>query len=495
MIKIDSMNPFDALLDIGEQISRSRNTAELLEQVMDLAMEVLAAERGFLLLTNSEKKRGFEAVTARNISEENIAGIRDLSTSVVNKVLESGEPVLTFDASTDERFSGARSIIIQKIQSIVCTPLKVADDIIGAIYMDSQQQSDRFTDEGLQFLQAFSRQAAMALSSVQNFENLNRENRILKRQIELNSLFPEIIGKSRQIRDILEMVMSVAPAKATVLIEGESGTGKELVAKALHYHSPRREKLFVPVFCNSLSENLLESELFGHKRGAFTGAVADKPGLFEEADGGTVFLDEIGDINFNIQTKLLRVIQEGEIKRVGDAKTRKVNVRIVSATNKSLADEVREGRFREDLFYRLNVINLKMPPLRERQGDVPILAQHFLAKFTRENGKHIKGFEKEALQALKEYRWPGNIRELENTIERAVILTRDAQVKAETLNLNKISIHNLVGRSLEEIEKAVIIETLQMTGNHRTRTAEILGVSRRWLQYRIKEWGINEILD
>ncbi len=489
---MSQQNFYDALLNISEEINSVHNIDQLLDRIMDIAMNVLRAERGFMLLKSSDAEKGFAAVTARNISEETISGIQELSSSVVNKVLDSGEPVLTFDAQSDERFASAQSVVIQQIRSIACTPLLRKDDIIGAIYMDSRTNTEQFNDESLHFLQAFTRQAALAIENARLFEKLQTENRQLKRQMSLSNFFPEIIGQSPQIQEILDLINRVANSKATVLIEGESGTGKELVARALHYHSSRKDNLFVPVFCGGLTESLLESELFGHKKGAFTGAIENKPGLFEEADGGTIFLDEIGDINMNIQTKLLRVIQEGEIKRVGDSKTQKVNVRVVSATNKDLWKEVQKKTFREDLYYRLNVINFKMPPLRERGEDIHVLAEHFLKKFAKENGKFITGFSPPTLKLMMDYQWPGNIRELENTIERAVILSQQNQITPDLLNLSKTRVSDLLGKSLKEIEKAVIVETLEMTGQHRARTAEILGVSRRWLQYRIKEWGLDK---
>lgn len=486
-----SMNPFDALLSINQEINSVHDTDELLDRIMDIAMDTLKAERGFILLKSPDADHGFEAVTARNISRESISGIQELSSSVVNQVLSSAEPVLTIDARSDARFSDARSVVIQQIRSIACTPLRHQSEIIGAIYMDSRTNTELFTEDSLRFLEAFSRLAAPAIQNTRLLEQLATENRRLKRQISLSRNFPEIIGKSPQIQEVLELITRVADSTASVLIEGESGTGKELVARALHFNSSRKDRLFVPVFCGGLTESLLESELFGHKKGAFTGAIENKPGLFEEADGGTIFLDEIGDINLSIQSKLLRVIQEGEIKRVGDSKIRKVNVRIVSATNKDLWKEVQRKNFREDLYYRLNVINFKMPPLRERGEDIVILADHFLKKFARENGKNIQGFAPAALKTLQDYPWPGNIRELENTIERAVILARGNIITPDLLNLSKTRVNDLVGRTLKEVEKAVILETLEMTGNHRARTAEILGVSRRWLQYRIKEWGLD----
>ncbi len=486
-------NPYQALLSISAEINSMHESDTLLNRVMDIAMETVKAERGFILLKTSPDSSQFEAVTARNISNESISSIQELSSSVVNQVLEKGEPVMAMDAQADERFSGAESIVIQNIRSVMCTPLMVQGELIGAIYMDNRLDAGQFSEESLQFLQAFASQAAVAIENARVFEQVKSENERLKKQISLSDIFPEIIGNSQAIHKVLEMIRDVAESSATVLIEGESGTGKELVARALHYHSSRRNNLFIPIFCGSISENLLESELFGHKKGAFTGAIENKAGLFEEAHQGTLFLDEIADINKNIQTKLLRLIQEGEFKRVGESKIRKADVRIICATNKDLWKEVEAGNFREDLYYRLNVINIKMPPLRDRMDDIPLLAKHFLQKFTRENKKAIKGFTPQALEEIQKYSWPGNIRELENTIERAVILARGTHITPDLLHLNRPQAEtSLVGKPLKEIERLAIMKTLEATGNNRTKTAQILGVSRRWLQYRLKEWGIGD---
>lgn len=483
-------NPYQALLTISEEINSVRETSALLDRIMDIAMETLKAERGFILLKLPDTASDFEAATARNISKESIFSIRELSSSVVNQVLEKGEPVLTMDAQADQRFSGAESILLQNIRSVVCTPLIRNGEMIGAIYMDNRMDASQFSEESLKFLQAFAGQAAIAIENAQLFEELQSENQRLKQQISLNSFFPEIIGKSPPIHKIMEMIDDVADSTASVLIEGESGTGKELVARALHYHSSRKDKLFIPLFCGSLTESLLESELFGHKKGAFTGAIENKSGLFEQAHQGTLFLDEIADINKNIQTKLLRVIQEGEIKRVGENTIQKVDVRIISATNKDLWNEVKTGNFREDLYYRLNVINIKMPSLRERKQDIPLLADHFLQKFAVRNNKKISGFTSEALDVLRSYPWPGNIRELENAIERAVILAKESKITASLFSLQRSKADaDLVGKSLKDIEKHYILKTLEMTEDNRTKAAQVLDVSRRWLQYRLKEWG------
>ena len=485
-----SRNLFKATLEITQVFNTVHEPLPLLEQVMDIIMETLGAQRGFILL-KEEGKTELQPVVARNISHQTIESIRSISTSVVNRVLQSGEAVTSIDAQTDERFAGAQSIIMQNIHSVLCSPLRKGEEIIGAIYLDSQVGVTEFDAESLDFLEAISDQIIVALENIKAYQKLAEENRELKRKITPRTLFPEIIGNSPAIQQVFQLIESVADSDATVLIEGESGTGKELVARALHYHSHRADKPFIPIFCGSLTESLLESELFGHRKGAFTGAIENKPGLFEEADGGTLFLDEIGDISKNIQTKLLRVLQEGEIKRVGDSQIRKVNVRIISATNKDLWEEVQAGNFREDLYYRLNVINIKMPPLRARKEDIPLLAEHFLKKYTEKNRKSVLRFTPEAMKLLMDYDWPGNIRELENTIERAVILARGTEITPDLIDLRKRKSFSLVGKTLKEIEKEAVLQTLEMTGYNRTKTAEILGVSRRWLQYQLKNWGIN----
>jgi len=485
-------NPFDALLQISIELNSMHDIMEILEKVMDIAVETLEAERGFILLRSSDSKKNFEPVIARQISKETITDITNMSKSVVNEVISTGKTTLSYDAVEDQRFANANSIQLQKIHSILCVPMKMNGEVTGAIYMDNRSNVGNFTDESRDFLKAISKQAAIAIENAMLYEKLFSENTRLREQMNQQISFPEIIGKSKKIREVFDVVGSVADSEATVLIEGASGTGKELIAQAIHNNSSRKDKPFIAVFCGSLSESLLESELFGHKKGAFTGATVDKPGLFEEADGGTFFLDEIGDISKNIQTKLLRVLQEVEIKRVGDNKIHKIDVRIVAATNKNVWDLVQSDEFREDLYYRLNVIKIVMPELKERWEDIPLLAQHFLKIFSDKNKKYLKGFSKEAMNILQNYPWPGNIRELENTIERAVILSKETEIQANDLQIQKKQEVIEVGMKLKDIERRIVLKTLDSYSGNRTKAAEILGVSRRWLQYQLKEWGILE---
>ena len=324
---------------------------------------------------------------------------------------------------------------------------------------------------------------------------LRRETSRLKDRLEERFKFENIVGTSPEMQRVFKAIQQVAPTRATVLVTGESGTGKELVAAAIHQHSPRAKGPFVRLHCAALAESLLESELFGHERGAFTGADRRREGRFEQADGGTLFLDEIGEISPATQVKLLRVLQEHEFERVGGTQTIRTDVRMIAATNKNLKDEVAAGRFREDLFYRLNVINLRMPALRERSGDVPALARHFLSKYSEENGKTIERFSDAALFRLNQYDWPGNVRELENVIERGVVLAEGPAIEAQHLPQEVHPVHTesslpaIPGSRLDELERFAIVKTLEAVGGSTTKAASILGISVRKIQYKLHEYG------
>jgi Nif-specific regulatory protein len=392
------------------------------------------------------------------------------------------------NAQEDPRFSGAQSIIIQNIQSVACVPFHIKGKTLGAIYLDSRLDRHRFTQKSVHFLSAFANSAAIAIENAQLMSQLREENIQLRQEVQERYRFSEIVGNSPAMQEVFDLLGKIVNSDISVLLEGESGTGKELVAKALHYNGPRRSKPFVAQFCGNLSESLLESELFGHRKGSFTGAIRDKKGMFEVADGGTFFLDEIADIPPLIQAKLLRVLQDGEMRRVGDTETRHVDVRIISATNRSLAKQVEGGLFREDLFYRLNVITIKMPPLRDRKGDIQILVQHFLDKFAARTGIPPKKITQAAMKALENYAWPGNVRELENTLERAVVLSQERPITLESLIIPKA--RELAGgrKTLKEHEKEVVMRTLEESGGNKTKTAEALDVSLRWLHYKLAEW-------
>jgi DNA-binding NtrC family response regulator len=335
----------------------------------------------------------------------------------------------------------------------------------------------------------------VVLDKVFEQQALRRETRQLRQRVRDRVAPNNIVGDSPPMQRVFEIVDQVAPSRATVLITGESGTGKELVANALHQRSPRANGPFIKLHCAALAESLLESELFGHERGSFTGAMARKDGRFQLADGGTLFLDEIGEISPSIQVKLLRFLQEHEFERVGGTQTIRVDVRVIAATNRNLAEDVARGRFREDLYYRLNVVALEMPPLRDRRSDIPSLARFFLERYVKDNGKAIEGFSPEALELLAAYDWPGNVRELENAIERAVVLANGQVIEPRQLPPNvrpKLApggMPVIPGATMAEIERYAILETLKATGGGTSKAAEILGISTRTIQYRLHEYN------
>jgi len=335
----------------------------------------------------------------------------------------------------------------------------------------------------------------VVLDKVFEQQELRRETRQLRQRVRDRVAPNNIVGASPPMQRVFEIVDQVAPSRATVLITGESGTGKELVANALHQRSPRSNGPFVKLHCAALAESLLESELFGHEKGSFTGAMARKDGRFQIADGGTLFLDEIGEISPSIQVKLLRFLQEHEFERVGGNQTIRVDVRVIAATNRNLSDLVAKGKFREDLFYRLNVVSLEMPPLRDRRTDIPALAKFFLDRFVKENAKAIEGFTTEALERLMAYDWPGNVRELENAVERAVVLCNTPQIEARHLppsvqpRMTPAGMPAIPGSTMTEIERYAILETLKSTGGSTSKAADILGISVRTIQYRLHQYN------
>ncbi len=330
---------------------------------------------------------------------------------------------------------------------------------------------------------------------------LSREAAHLREQLHAKFAFDRIIGNHPSMQRLAKVVAQVAPSRATVLIQGESGTGKELIAAAIHHNSTRRNGTFIRLNCASLAESLLESELFGHERGAFTGAAGRREGRFEQADGGTLFLDEVSEIPMPVQVKLLRFLQEHELERVGGNETIRVDVRVVAATNRDLKDAVDAGKFREDLYYRLDVVQLDVPPLRTRKSDIPLLVHHFLRVYANENGREIRGFSDDALSALLAYPWPGNVRELENAVERAVVLCEGDTITVDHLP-SASSVRRggssgdlsmlIPGMTMDELERIAITETLEAVGGSTARAADMLGISRRKIQYRLKEWGLTE---
>ncbi|UJR79497.1 sigma 54-interacting transcriptional regulator [Sandaracinus amylolyticus] len=429
-----------------------------------------------------------------------------ITRSVFRKVVAERAAVLAADARRD--VGETASIMGAQIQSTIGVPLWAGDDIIGVLQVDNRDQAGIFRERDLDVLALLAQSASQAFRHARVYQRLQiaeekerKENLYLKKR-EQSRREGAIIGEAGSMRRLFEQLRKVVNTRVTVLIEGETGTGKELIASAVHYWSDRRERLFVAQNCAAMPENLLESELFGHKKGSFTGATDDKKGLFELADGGTLFLDEVGEMPLNLQAKLLRALQEGEIRPVGAAKTIKVDTRIVAATNRDLEKEVAEGRFREDLFYRLKVFPIRVPPLRERHEDIPLIAAHFLRKYCQEFGRSISGFSQQAMEMLQAYKWPGNVRELENEVQRLVIQVDDeAFVQPEHLSPKIRQVENILDRvhptkgtlkeMVEQVEKWILLEALKEHGNNKSQTAKTLGITREGLHKKLKHFGIS----
>lgn len=381
-----------------------------------------------------------------------------------------------------------KSVKAFKILSVLCVPLADQETIIGTIYLDSRKATKVFTMEDVNFLQTFANLAAIAIRNARRFEATKNEAQYWKEEAVQKYTQDRIICANENMQTVCRQLRSVAATNVSVLITGESGTGKELAARSIHYQSPRKEKKFIPINCSALPEQILEAELFGAKKGAYTGAVADSKGLFEEADGGTVFLDEIADMQPPLQAKLLRVLQEGEIRRVGDTQYRYVDVRIISATNKNIQEEMRLEKFREDLYYRLCGVEIHLPPLRERPDDIALLAMHFISQFCKENNLARKTPSPEAMENLQKYPFPGNVRELQNIVRKAILLS-DHESIISNFYLPAIAVQ-LQGEDFGDATRQHIIKVLEKVDWNQTKAAELLGLNRTTLQAKMKKLNI-----
>ncbi|MDX1632463.1 MAG: sigma 54-interacting transcriptional regulator, partial [Thermoanaerobaculia bacterium] len=498
------------LWEIAKVINSTLDLQEVLDRIMDLVLQRLKADRGMVVFS-SDLTGELEVAASRNLGGGEEEG-HQLSETVVREVVESREPVLSVDALTDPRFSGSESIVASHIVSILCVPLTIRDRPVGAIYVDHLESQHLFDAKDLEFLAAFADQAAVAIENARLYgeleerrERLKEENESLRREILSNRHLGSLIGKSRAITQLKETLERVAASNSTVLIRGESGTGKGLVARILHSISPRREGPFVHFNCAALPENLVESELFGHEKGAFTGAVGQKPGRFELAHEGTIFLDEIGKISLAVQAKLLRVVEDREFERVGGTRTIETNARIVTATNVNLEEAISEGEFREDLYYRLNIIPIILPPLRERREDIPYLVEHFLEKITGDLGQEPREIDREVLDLFYSYEWPGNIRELEAAIHRALVLSPRETLQREDFawilgeegepgpgyvpgaaGLEEGNYGDLMDR----YDRELVGEALRICDGGIRKTARFLGIARNTLKSKMEKYGL-----
>ncbi len=484
-IRLISKEQFDTLYQISQILNSAFYEDTFIQETLDIIIKVVNAERG-LFVKYEEETNKFKIIAARNIQQENIEDLSNFSSGILQKVINTKEPCLYHDVQNDPNVSQFESIQLHNIKSVLGVPIFRSEKIWGVILVDSRLNRKEFNEENLVFLDFFSNLVSLSLDKIIQFERLQNENLILRNRLQTTQRIPELIGESPAMKKLAMLIHKVSGTDATVLLLGESGTGKELVAKAIHDLSLRKDEPYLAQFCGSIPDTLLESELFGYKRGAFTGANSDKKGLFEVANKGTFFLDEIADISLALQAKMLRVLQNREIMRLGDTQVIQVDVRVIAATNKELKQLVREEKFREDLFYRLNVFPIKIPPLRERKGDIPLLTKHFINKFS---DKEVT-ISSSALKLLEDYHWPGNVRQLENVIQRGLILCDGNKLTPEHVVIEEDSDEDIVfSGSLKDFELMLLKKRLKEHEGNRTSTAKSLGVSVRWVQLKLKEIG------
>jgi Nif-specific regulatory protein len=510
------------LYEVLKVVNSSLDLQEVLQRIVDLVLERLGAERGMIVLSN-RITRELEVAVMRNLGSEDRDEGRKLSESVVRRVIETREPILAVDAVSDGRFAGSESIIARHIRSILCVPLAIRDRMAGAIYVDHRHSRHLFGQSDLEFLVAFADQAAIAIENARLYgeldaarQKLKEENESLRKEILSSHHLESLIGRSRAISDLKQTIEKVAQSPSTVLIRGESGTGKGLVARILHAASPRRQMPFIHFNCAALPETLVESELFGHEKGAFTGAAGQKPGRFELASHGTIFLDEIGKVSRAVQAKLLRVVEEKEFERVGGTRTLKADVRVVAATNLDLEEAILRNEFREDLFYRLNIIPIVLPPLRQRKEDIPYLVEHFLGKISRDLGRPAKDLDPAVLHLFDAYAWPGNVRELEAAIHRAFVLSGGDTLAVTDFGWIALHVQGAQGaaarpsemegisptvslgnggyeEALDRYDRQLLSAALSQSHGKIRETARLLGIARNTLRAKMKKYGLSGV--
>jgi transcriptional regulator with GAF, ATPase, and Fis domain len=510
------------LAEITRDLNTEQRLRPLLERLMDAVVELSGAARGFILLEGPDHQ--LRVRTARNIGRRDLAGDEmAVSRSVAERVARSGEALITVDATSDRRLDAFESVHSMRLRSILCVPLAVQGKVVGTVYVDDRFRTGAFGDDALEVAREFAEAAAVAIHNARQSAELRRalrkaerlsgelKKRVDAQTVELEATrralagapetrghYDGIVGRGPAMARTLSLLDKVAPTSMPVLLLGESGTGKELLARAVHANSPRTGHAFVAENCGAIPETLLESVLFGHVKGAFTGADRTRAGLFEVANGGTLFLDEIGEMSPTMQAKLLRVLQDGEVRPLGDQRSRKVDVRVIAATHRDLAEMVRSGRFREDLYYRLAVMVIPVPALRQRREDLPPLVAHFVEKHAR----RAIGVERKAMARLVAHSWPGNVRELENEIMRACVLAEGAvreddlspavleggaasasdRVVAESLASGSLGLR----AAIEAVERQLIQRALEANGGNQSRAARALGLSRFGLQKKLK---------
>jgi Nif-specific regulatory protein len=486
----------NALLKISRIVHAIRDLDDLQGQLLDLIFEVVPAGRGAILLAERESHE-FNSTFAR-MRHAGQAQLVKVSRTVARQVLEQGIAMLGSDVRGSSELREVESLAASQVRSLLCVPLTVFQRVIGCIYLDSDSVNNRMNEEHLQLVTAIAGISAVALENARRLHWLEVENERLTVEVSQER---SLVGEGARMKEVYQFLKRVAPTDSTVLIEGESGTGKELAARALHRNSPRAGKPFMAINCSAIPETLLESDLFGHERGAFTGAASLKRGRLEVADGGVVFLDEIGELALSLQVKLLRVLQEREFERVGGTHSIKVDIRLIAATNSNLEQAMREGRFRQDLYYRLAVLKITMPTLRDRKDDIPMLVRHFVQKHAKRCKVKPRPVSREALACLVNYDWPGNVRELENAIERALVLGTSDMILPEDLPETLLErtpppemIEAKYHAAIKELKKQLILDAVEQTQGSYADAARILGVHPNYLHRLIRNLELKEIL-
>jgi len=473
-----TVRDLNVLLNFSKSLNSVHGLAALQQKALEAILEISPADRAAILL-REEGAEGFTSVIGwdRRLGPNQPIQV---SQTILNQVMEENLAVLCNDVPGDETFREAESLLAPRVRAVLAVPLEVQDKILGALYLDTSSKGAAFDTALLQLVTALGNVAALAIENASHLERLGDENRRLHQELNIQH---SMVGESPPMREVYQFVSRVAARESTVLIQGESGTGKELVARAIHSNSARADRPFVAINCAAIVDTLLESELFGHEKGAFTGAVGQKKGKLEMAEGGTVFLDEIGELAAPLQAKLLRVLQEREFERVGGQRPIKLDIRLITATNVDLNEASRNGKFRQDLFYRLNVVAIEIPPLRKRAEDIPLLAAYFAARYSEKVKRRVAGISPKARACLLRYSWPGNVRELENAIERAVVLGSTELLLPEDLPdsiLEETASSGEPGSALHdgirEAKKKLIEQAIEQANGNYTEAAGILGV-------------------
>ncbi|MFP4642768.1 MAG: nif-specific transcriptional activator NifA [Spirochaetales bacterium] len=503
--KRDRVSELELLFSISQILDQSLDIKETLQPVLNAVADGLQMQRGAITLL--DRKTG-EIITeaAYGLTEEQRQrGLYRLGEGITGKVVESGEPMVIRSVQETPEFldrTGARRLSDSADVSFLCVPIRIGKETLGAFSLDRPVVDEPELTDDVRLLSIICSMIAQAVqtrrAAMEEKRRLQAENDRLKHELQQRFRPSNIIGNSSSMQTVFDMIAQVSRSEATVLIRGESGTGKELVANAIHFNSRRADKPFVKVNCAALPETVIESELFGHEKGAFTGAISTRKGRFEAAAGGTIFLDEIGDLSATTQVKLLRVLQEKEFERVGGNQTIRTNVRVIAATNKNLEELIADGQFREDLYYRLDVFPIRVPPLRERKSDILQLADYFVEKYSKENHVTIRRIATPAIDLLTAYHWPGNVRELENCIERAVLLSTDEVIHSHHLppslqsaESTDTSLHSSLEEAVNKLERDLILDALKSTRGNMARAARLLHVTERVMGLRVQKHGID----